>query len=164
MRIAIVTESFPPAVNGVANSVVRVADHLVARGHQPLVIAPAPSSAERRGTGVHPYPVVRIASVPLPRYRSFRLGVPSARLTDALIWHGPDMLHLASPFLSALAPPRSPGNIACRRWLSIKLRCPPTCATTADWAGARPPPGNGFARSTMAPTAHLLRRPPRPQT
>ena len=37
MRIAIVTESFPPAVNGVANSVVRVADHLVARGHQPLV-------------------------------------------------------------------------------------------------------------------------------
>ena len=99
MRIAIVTESFPPAVNGVANSVVRVADHLVARGHQPLVIAPAPSSAERRGTGVHPYPVVRIASVPLPRYRSFRLGVPGARLTDALIWHGPDMLHLASPFL-----------------------------------------------------------------
>ena len=36
--------------------------------------------------------------MPLPRHRSFRLGVPSARLTDALTWHGPDMLHLASPF------------------------------------------------------------------
>jgi phosphatidylinositol alpha 1,6-mannosyltransferase len=99
MRIAIVTESFAPAVNGVANSVSRVADHLVARGHHPLVIAPAPSLTERRGTVARPYPVVRVASVPLPRYRSFRLGVPSARLTDALIWHTPDLVHLASPFL-----------------------------------------------------------------
>ena len=49
--------------------------------------------------GARPYPVVRVASVPLPRYRCFRLGVPSARLTDALIWHAADMLHLASPFL-----------------------------------------------------------------
>lgn len=99
MRIAIITESFPPAVNGVANSVVRVADHLVARGHEPLVIAPAPSFTEQRVRGVHPYPVVRVASVPLPRYRNFRVGVPSARLTGALIWHAPDMLHLASPLL-----------------------------------------------------------------
>jgi phosphatidylinositol alpha 1,6-mannosyltransferase len=99
MRIAIIAESFAPAVNGVANSVVRVADHLVTRGHQPMVIAPAPSSAERHVTNARPYPVVRVASVPLPRYRCFRLGVPSARLTDALFRHAPDMLHLASPFL-----------------------------------------------------------------
>ena len=99
MRIAIITESFPPAVNGVANSVVRVADHLVARGHEPLVVTPAPSFTERRVRGVHPYPVVRVASVSLPRYRNFRLGVPSARLTGALICHAPAMLHLASPFL-----------------------------------------------------------------
>jgi phosphatidylinositol alpha 1,6-mannosyltransferase len=99
MRIAIITESFPPDVNGVANSVVRIAEHLVARGHHPLVIAPAPASTTRRVTGAHPYPVVRITSVPLPRYRGFRLGVPSARLTDALIAHAPDVLHLASPFL-----------------------------------------------------------------
>jgi phosphatidylinositol alpha 1,6-mannosyltransferase len=100
MRIAIITESFPPDVNGVANSVARVAEHLVARGHQPLVIAPAPATATRRVTGAQPYPVVRIASVPLPRYRGFRLGVPSTRLTDALISHAPDILHLASPFLA----------------------------------------------------------------
>jgi phosphatidylinositol alpha 1,6-mannosyltransferase len=98
MRIAIITESFPPDVNGVANSVVRIAGHLVARGHQPLVIAPAPSSTARGVTGGHPYPVVRIPSVPLPRYRS-RLGVPGGRLTDALVGHAPDVLHLASPFL-----------------------------------------------------------------
>ena len=37
--------------------------------------------------------------MPLPRYRGFRLGVPGARLTDALVSHAPDVLHLASPFL-----------------------------------------------------------------
>jgi phosphatidylinositol alpha 1,6-mannosyltransferase len=98
MRIAIVTESFPPDVNGVANSVVRVAEHLVRRGHSPMVIAPAPSSTIRGVTGAHPYPVIRVPSVPLPRYRGFRLGLPSPKLADALIAHAPHVVHLASPF------------------------------------------------------------------
>jgi phosphatidylinositol alpha 1,6-mannosyltransferase len=99
MRIAIITESFPPDVNGVANSVARIAEHLVRRGHDPMVIAPAPSSAARSVTGSHPYPVLRVPSVPMPRYRSFRLGLPTTRLTDALTAHAPDLVHLASPFL-----------------------------------------------------------------
>ena len=157
MRIAIITESFPPAVNGVANSVVRVADHLVARGHEPLVVTPAPSFTEGRVRGVHPYPVVRVASVSLPRYRNFRLGVPSARLTGALICHAPAMLHLVSPFLVGA---RAAALARRYRLPSVAVYgCPRTCATTVGWAGARPAPGNGFARSTMALTAHLLRRP-----
>ncbi|MFV2102851.1 glycosyltransferase family 4 protein [Micromonospora sp. LOL_024] len=100
MRIAIVTESFPPDVNGVAHSVVRAAEHLVARGHQPIVIAPAPPGALRGGTDRYPYPVVRIPSVPLPRYQGFRLGVPTNnRLAGVLLEHTPDVVHLASPFV-----------------------------------------------------------------
>jgi phosphatidylinositol alpha 1,6-mannosyltransferase len=99
MRIAIVTESFPPDVNGVAHSVVRVAEHLVQRGHSPVVIAPAPSSAMRGVTGSHPYPVIRVPSLALPRYRTFRLGLPTPKLAEALMSHEPDVVHLASPFV-----------------------------------------------------------------
>ena len=45
MRIAIITESFPPDVNGVAHCVLRVAENLVRKGHHPLVIAPESSRA-----------------------------------------------------------------------------------------------------------------------
>ncbi|RKN49675.1 glycosyltransferase family 4 protein [Micromonospora endolithica] len=100
MRIAIVTESFPPDVNGVAHSVVRAAEHLVARGHEPVVIAPAPPGSRRQDADRHPYPVIRIPSVPLPRYHGFRLGVPTpGQLTGALLSHAPDVVHLASPFV-----------------------------------------------------------------
>src|ERR1700683_5390568 len=47
MRVAIITESFPPDVNGVAHCVVRVAELLAAGGHQPLVIAPQPPRPAR---------------------------------------------------------------------------------------------------------------------
>jgi phosphatidylinositol alpha 1,6-mannosyltransferase len=99
MRIAIISESFPPDVNGVANSVARVAEQLVARGHLPLVVAPEPGSVRRRVAGRHPYPVVRVPSVPAPRYRGFRLGLPTAALADAVTAHAPDVVHLASPFV-----------------------------------------------------------------
>jgi phosphatidylinositol alpha 1,6-mannosyltransferase len=98
MRVAIISESFPPDINGVAHSVVRVAEQLVARGHRPLVIAPEPASGTARVAGRLPYPVVRVPSVPMPGYPSFRLGLPSRRLTEALVGHGADVVHLASPF------------------------------------------------------------------
>lgn len=98
MRVAIITESFPPDVNGVANSVVRVCEHLQSRGHQPLVIAPEPASTRRATAGPLSYPVVRVPSVPMPGYASFRLGLPSRRIAAALTEHRTDVVHLASPF------------------------------------------------------------------
>src|SRR5262245_13071639 len=99
MRIAIITESFPPDVNGVAHSVVRVAEHLVARGHEPLVIAPQPSSGARSVAGQFPYPVVRVPSVPIPGYGNLRLGLPLPRVAATLKTFQPDLVHLANPFV-----------------------------------------------------------------
>src|SRR5215472_842382 len=99
MRVAIITESFPPDVNGVAHCVQRVAELLAIHGHHPLIIAPRPSSRAPEATGRAPvpFPVVRVPSVPLPGYPSFRLGLPSTRIREALIGHRAEIVHLASP-------------------------------------------------------------------
>ena len=97
MRVAIITESFAPDVNGVANSVVRIAEHLVRRGHSPLVIAPEPSL--RKYSSSEPYPVMRLPSLPMPGYPNVRLALPSKQIKAALREYGPDVVHLASPFV-----------------------------------------------------------------
>ncbi|WP_441247665.1 glycosyltransferase family 4 protein [Kitasatospora sp. McL0602] len=109
MRVVIVTESFPPEVNGVAHSVLRTAEHLVRRGHQPLVITPAPARGAHcpphsfgpadASAGGAPLPVVRIPSVPLPGYPQVRIALPSRRLASAIAAHRPQLVHLASPFV-----------------------------------------------------------------
>ena len=113
MRVAIITESFPPDVNGVAHCVLRVAELLTGYGHHPLVIAPRPAEwreeraedrplTDNRPDSSFPFPVVRVPAVPLPGYRSFRLGLPSRLVRAALIGHRADVVHLASPvFLGA---------------------------------------------------------------
>jgi phosphatidylinositol alpha 1,6-mannosyltransferase len=95
MRIAIITESFPPDVNGVAHCVVRVAENLVRKGHHPLVIAP--ESGRAAADSQFPFPVERVPSVPLPGYPSFRLGLPTPKTRRAIARHRTEIVHLASP-------------------------------------------------------------------
>ncbi|MGB0101360.1 MAG: glycosyltransferase family 1 protein [Nocardioides sp.] len=92
MRVAIVTESFLPQVNGVSNTVRHVVEELSAAGHETLVIAPGPGPAHHRET-----PVVRVRSVGLPGYREFPIGLPDSSVGRSLDRFGPDLLHLASP-------------------------------------------------------------------
>ena len=44
-----------------------------------------------------PYPVERVPSVPLPGYPTFRLGLPTPRTRKAIVRHGTEVVHLASP-------------------------------------------------------------------
>lgn len=97
MRIAYVTESFPPVVNGVAITAMRVAEHLVRRGHKPLVIAPEPAPGSLRLDAEFSYPVARMPSVALPIYPDFRFGVPGPWIRTAIAEHGADLVHLAGP-------------------------------------------------------------------
>jgi phosphatidylinositol alpha 1,6-mannosyltransferase len=99
MRIALVTESFLPDVNGVANSVARMAGHLTRNGHEPMVVAPLPPPGSRTPVTGLPYPVVRIPSLPMPGYPQLRLGLPAPALHAAIRRFAPDVVHLASPFV-----------------------------------------------------------------
>lgn len=81
MRIALVSESFYPAVDGTTTTVRAVADRLVDTGHQVLVIAPGPGVASYRGC--------RVVRIEKPgRSEQVLLG-----LAD----FGADLVHVASP-------------------------------------------------------------------
>jgi len=94
MRVAIVTESFLPQVNGVSNTVRHVVHQLVRLGHEPLVVAPGPGPASFHGV-----PVVRVRSLGLPAYRSFPVGLPDSAVERVLADFQPDVVHLASPIV-----------------------------------------------------------------
>lgn len=100
MRVVIVTESFPPDVNGVAHCALQTARHLVDRGHSPLVVAPATAAGTGPGADAQaPCPVVRVPSLPLPGYPQVRVALPSRRVAAAITEHHADIVHLASPFV-----------------------------------------------------------------
>ncbi|MFI1355795.1 glycosyltransferase family 4 protein [Streptomyces sp. NPDC020898] len=98
MRVVIVTESFPPDVNGVAHCALQTARHLVDRGHVPLVVAPATAAGNGPDASA-PCPVVRVPSLPLPGYPQVRVALPSRRVAAAITEHRADIVHLASPFV-----------------------------------------------------------------
>ncbi len=96
VRVAIITESFLPHMNGVTRSVCEVARHLVATGHEALVIAPRASGMP---TQIHGAPVVGVPSVALPGYAEVRVAAGGAgRVERLLAGFAPDVVHLASPF------------------------------------------------------------------
>jgi len=91
MRVAIVTESFPPVFNGVANSVVRVLETLKAEGHEAIVIAPTTPGKYFNG-----FRTYRVPSLPLFQ---FQLGLPNPLVSKILDDFKPDVVHAASPVL-----------------------------------------------------------------
>lgn len=92
MRIAIVTESFLPTVNGVTNSVARVTEQLEAAGHEVLIVAPG-KGPERFSDSR----VVRTAAVPLPGYQSIPVGMPTTTTYAEVAAFAPDVVHVGGP-------------------------------------------------------------------
>jgi len=92
MRVAVVSESFLPTLNGVTTSVVKLLEHLESHGHEAIVIVPAAGSP-RRYAG---FPVHEVAAV---AYRQFPVGLPNTQVSALLADFAPDVMHVASPFL-----------------------------------------------------------------
>ena len=124
MRVAIVTESFLPHVNGVTNSVLRVLEHLQEEGHEALIIAPESAGGvkEYRGFKVKNVPAIPVQSV-LPVGMPF--GLPTKRLEHLIDGFAPDVMHLASPLVL--------GGYAAR--IGKKLSIPTVSIYQTDIAG-----------------------------
>lgn len=92
LRVAIVSETFLPTINGVTNSVLRTIEHLTAEGHEVTVIAPGPGDDVHAGV-----PVIRLPSFDLPRYDDLRVAYPAPRIGSILRGLAPDVVHVAAP-------------------------------------------------------------------
>jgi phosphatidylinositol alpha 1,6-mannosyltransferase len=138
MRVAVVTESFLPNINGVTNSVLRVLEHLSASGDQALVIAPA---SENMPTEYAGHPVKAVPVIPTQNFlpTGMPMGLPQKRIQHLLDGFSPDVIHLASPF--AL------GSYANK--MAKKLDIPTVSIYQTDLGGFAKQYGFGIAQSSL---------------
>ncbi|MEK8029426.1 glycosyltransferase family 1 protein [Ideonella sp. DXS29W] len=106
MRIAYITETFPPEINGVSLTTARAVHHLRRQGHAVQVIRPrqaheATGSLEDTGEFGHTVDPLewRTAGAPIPMYPGLRFGwATSGGLRRLWRRHGvPQLVHVATP-------------------------------------------------------------------
>ena len=93
MKVAIVTETFLPATDGIVTRLLYAIDALVAQGNEVLIVCPD------MGEEVHVEgaTVVTTPSKTFSFYPSRPWGLPSSKVTDALEDFGPEIIHTVSP-------------------------------------------------------------------
>lgn len=95
LRIALVTETYPPEVNGVAMTLGRMVEGLSRRGHQIQVVRPRQGATDQPPPNGIEHALVR--GIPIPRYDSLKLGLPAGGTLKRL-WteRRPDVVHIAT--------------------------------------------------------------------
>jgi glycosyltransferase involved in cell wall biosynthesis len=76
LRIAVVTETYPPEVNGVARTIGMMVERLRARGHSIQLVRPRQAEADTAAHGPGLETFLR-PGLPLPGYRELRMGLPA---------------------------------------------------------------------------------------
>ena len=96
MRIAMITETYPPEVNGVARTVNEMVEGLRARGHSIELVRP------RQNGHDHPFIDGNLVEtlargLTIPRYPQLKMGLPAgAALKRAWSKRRPDIVHVAT--------------------------------------------------------------------
>jgi glycosyltransferase involved in cell wall biosynthesis len=96
MRIALVTETYPPEINGVAMTLGRQVADLQQRGHQVQLIRPRQNAADTATQSAQLEEVLKVG-VPIPRYAGLKMGLP-AKAALVRLWQlkRPDLVHIAT--------------------------------------------------------------------
>ena len=96
LRISVVTETYPPEVNGVARTIASVVEGLRARNHELQLIRPGQVKGELANQGERFHEVL-MRGLPIPRYPHLRMGVTSKKALVKL-WsrRRPDVVHIAT--------------------------------------------------------------------
>ncbi len=96
LRIALVTETYPPEINGVAMTLGRQVADLQQRGHQIQLIRPRQNATDTATQSPQLEEVLK-AGVPIPRYAGLKMGLP-AKSALVRLWQlkRPDLVHIAT--------------------------------------------------------------------
>jgi glycosyltransferase involved in cell wall biosynthesis len=95
LHVCIVTETYPPEINGVAMTLSRLAMVMHENGQRVSVVCPR--RRERGGPMSDGIELCEVSGLPLPRYPDLRFGLPAAGTLDRL-WQQqtPDVIYVAT--------------------------------------------------------------------
>jgi glycosyltransferase involved in cell wall biosynthesis len=103
MRVLIVTDTYPPDINGVARTLHTLGTGLERRGHAVEVVTTVPGTGDLQRHVMH--------SLPLPGYPGLRFGFASMRQMLKLFGNfQPDVLYVATETLMGIAAIRAAGK------------------------------------------------------
>ena len=99
-KVCLINDSFPPAIDGVANAVTNYAQIIAREYGEPTVVTPYYPEAD---DSVYPFPVVRYPSVDMTKFVGYRAGMPFSsemmqKLEDARF----DIIHTHCPITSTM--------------------------------------------------------------
>jgi len=98
MRVAIITETFLPKVDGIVKVTCLLLDHLSKRGIDAMVIAPRYGTKEQ----YKDTPVRSVPSLSFPFYPEARMGFATLSLYRDLAAFNPDVAHLFHPMMTGI--------------------------------------------------------------
>ena len=109
MRVAIITETFLPKVDGIVKVTCLLLDHLSNRGIDALVIAPRYGESP----SYHDVPIRSLPSLAFPLYPEARLGFATLSLYRDLADFQPDVAHLFHPVMTGIP------TMAMLKWMEV---------------------------------------------
>ena len=96
LRIAVVTETYPPEINGVAKTISTMVRNLRSRGHFLQVFRPKQNVHDCHETQINGEDVI-LPGLKIPVYRDLNIGLPSTRfLLKSWKSNPPDLVHVVT--------------------------------------------------------------------
>ena len=96
LRIAVVTETYPPDINGVANTLSKIVEALTLKGHTVCLVRPRYALHDFPQT-LDNFSEYLVQGFPIPFYKQLRMGLPAQKvLTRLWTQDKPDVVHIAT--------------------------------------------------------------------
>ena len=96
LNIAVVTETYPPDINGVAHTLSKIVDGLQRNGHVLWLVRPKQQATDT-AISKDRYKEILVKGLPIPFYKQLRMGLPAKReLTRLWSRQRPDIVHIAT--------------------------------------------------------------------